>query len=263
MNKLKNNKKIGFFFVIAFSLFFASRSFAITCPEGKVEGVSTHTCIDATGVCGDYCTYTIDSTGKMTIFGSGEMYDYEYEGTAAIDSYGNPSPSYKYMYDLTSVVFAEGSSITRIGDYAFLDDDHLTDIKLPNTLLSIGESALGWTGLSSFTIPDSVEEVGDMLFEGFIPAEINCVGSEAKCYALRQMMVDNGSIQDSTSFNTVKPSVSCPEDKIAKGDSCIDASQGCGANYRLSDGICYRIRYTPAEAAEIAGESNTVFLYYK
>ena len=58
-------------------------------------------------------------------------------------------------------------------------------------------------------------------------------------------------------------SPTCGEGQVMKGDSCIPASQGCGANYKLSDGICYRVRYTPAEAAEAAGDTNTIFLYYK
>ena len=55
----------------------------------------------------------------------------------------------------------------------------------------------------------------------------------------------------------------CGAGYLGKGNKCIPASQGCGVNYRLSDGICYRVRYTPAEAAQVAGESNTIFLYYK
>ena len=55
----------------------------------------------------------------------------------------------------------------------------------------------------------------------------------------------------------------CGDGYLGKGDSCIPAAQGCGENYKADNGICYRIRYTPAEAAEVAGESNTIFLYYK
>ena len=51
------------------------------------------------------------------------------------------------------------------------------------------------------------------------------------------------------------------------GCSSLTLSGDCakckGENFKLSDGICYRIRYTPAEAAEVAGETNTIFLYYK
>ena len=58
-------------------------------------------------------------------------------------------------------------------------------------------------------------------------------------------------------------SPTCGEGQVKKGDSCIPAAQGCGENYKASDGICYRVRYTPAEAAQVADEANTIFLYYK
>ena len=52
-----------------------------------------------------------------------------------------------------------------------------------------------------------------------------------------------------------------------EGCSSLNLSGDCatckGENFKLSDGYCYRVRYTPAEAAEVVGESNTIFLYYK
>ena len=52
----------------------------------------------------------------------------------------------------------------------------------------------------------------------------------------------------------------CNDGLFRQGESCVSS---CGANYKLSGDTCYRVRYTPAEAAEAAGESNTIFLYYK
>ena len=50
---------------------------------------------------------------------------------------------------------------------------------------------------------------------------------------------------------------------LAKENNCVSPTIGCGENYKADNGICYRIRYTPAEAAEVVGETNTIFLYYK
>ena len=61
----------------------------------------------------------------------------------------------------------------------------------------------------------------------------------------------------------VSPTVGCGSEYLMKGAECISASSGCGENYKADDGICYRVRYTPAEAAEAAGETNTIFLYYR
>ena len=43
----------------------------------------------------------------------------------------------------------------------------------------------------------------------------------------------------------------------------LECSKCANNNFKLSDGVCRRVRYTPAEAAEVVGESNTIFLYYK
>ena len=52
----------------------------------------------------------------------------------------------------------------------------------------------------------------------------------------------------------------CNDGLFRQGESCVSS---CGANYKLSGDTCYRVRYTPAEAAEVVGEKNTIFLYYK
>ena len=66
--------------------------------------------------------------------------------------------------------------------------------------------------------------------------------------------------QAAANCGATKSCTSCSGGKILQDGVCVSS---CGANYKLDDGICYRIRYTPAEAAEVAGETNTIFLYYK
>ena len=56
---------------------------------------------------------------------------------------------------------------------------------------------------------------------------------------------------------------SCEGGYLGKDGECISASQGCGAGYRAENGYCFRRSYTPAEAAQVVGENNTIFLYYK
>ena len=106
--------------ILSFSMI--NNSQAEDCPAGKVMGVSSKECIEATGICGANCTYTIDSTGLMTIFGSGPIADYVWdfyhdeednEYPKYIDSNGNLAPGYKYAKDLKKVVFAPDSNITR------------------------------------------------------------------------------------------------------------------------------------------------------
>ena len=147
----------------------------------------------------------------------------------------------------------------------------LESVYMPN-VTSVGEHAFfEATSLTSVTMP-SVTSIGDDAFLETPLNDVNCLGTTQECENLKNLMQSKGATFDDSQFHVVTASIDdefddvsedCPEGKIAKGDSCIDASQGCGENYRLSDGICYRIRYTPAEAAEVAGETNTIFLYYK
>ena len=49
----------------------------------------------------------------------------------------------------------------------------------------------------------------------------------------------------------------CGSGYLGKEGRCIDASLGCGAGYRQFENFCNRIRYTPAEAAEVLRDDNT------
>ena len=288
---------------------YISESWAEDCPAGKVRGVSSGNCIDATGNCGENCTYTINSNGLMTISGSGEMTDYDLIWDddyvpSYKDSQGNLAPGYKYERDLKEVVFAPGSNITTIGQ-GFLDSSYITGITIPDSVTSIGVNGLYTNSLESLVIPATVEYIGDDAIYGknnmnIIMTDatditdfsfsfgyshnltITCIGSQEGCDELVNKsggLIESYTLGNANQCNasskhyftgesceqipTDGSHVVCSNGYLGKGDSCIPASQGCGENYRLSDGICYRVRYTPAEAAEVAGDSNTIFLYYK
>ena len=154
---------------------------------------------DDSGTCGDNLTWTfVESTGTLTISGTGAMKDYEmwlsifapwYNDRAKIlaviiedgvTSIGNQA--FYSCNNLVSVtipnsvksignyVFSEcsslafvtiGNSVTSIGDYAFSGCSGLTSISIPYSVKSIGDSAFVWcTGLTSITIPNSVTSIG-------------------------------------------------------------------------------------------------------
>jgi hypothetical protein len=52
------------------------------------------------------------------------------------------------------------NSITSIGGGAFTDCSKLSSVTLPNTLTSIGAASFSGSGLTSFTIPASVQSIG-------------------------------------------------------------------------------------------------------
>ena len=56
----------------------------------------------------------------------------------------------------------------------------------------------------------------------------------------------------------------CSEGKILKEKKCVSSLEGCGENFKLNDGECDRIRYTPAEAAAaMNGDDNTIIMTFK
>ena len=85
----------------------------------------------ASGQCGENAYYSFDTdTGKLTISGTGAMYDYNVI---------NDQPWYNYKDHITSVEIENG--ITSIGHGAFYKCTSLTSITIPDSVKSIGEDA--------------------------------------------------------------------------------------------------------------------------
>ncbi len=132
--------------------------------------------------CGDHAYWCFDSkTRKLTISGTGNMADYEYDGETG----GVTSPWYAYKGNITSVVIENG--ITSIGNSAFESFANLTSVSIPDSVKSIGNQAFyRCTGLKSITIPDSVTNIGEYAFEHCtsltsitIPDRVTNIGEDA------------------------------------------------------------------------------------
>ena len=155
------------------------------------------------GKAGSNVTWTLDSTGLLTISGEGEMEDYSetydrswitsapwrnraskliiQEGVTSIGSH-----AFFYCTGLASVTIPDsvtsigedafyhctgltsmtiGSGVTSIGSHAFADCTDLTSVAIPDSVTNIGSYAfLLCTGLTSVTIPDSVIGIGECAF---------------------------------------------------------------------------------------------------
>ena len=126
----------------------------------------------ADGACGDNLAWSFDDTaGKLTITGTGDMWDWSYSNTPW-EAYMNRITSVELPVGLTTIggrAFC-GTKITGIeipgtvtaiaGSYAFSECTGLTHITFPGSLTSIGQDAFsGCTGLTSLTIPGNVVEV--------------------------------------------------------------------------------------------------------
>lgn len=79
------------------------------------------------GSCGESLNWSLNTeTTVLDITGSGEMYDYDYDG----------SPWYDNRYSITSVNLPNG--ITYIGSYAFYDCDNLHSVTIPENVTAYG-----------------------------------------------------------------------------------------------------------------------------
>ena len=168
----------------------------------------------ASGTCGADLRWVLDDTGKLTISGTGEMYDY----------YGQDdlSPWKDIKSSIKTVEIKSG--VTSIGDGAFSGLGSLTKIDIPASVVSIGHSAFwlctkltsvvipyGVTsiekhtfyechGLISVDIPDSVTSIGEGAFSSCenlrsieIPQSVTSIENRAFdcCFSLTSVVIPN------------------------------------------------------------------------
>ena len=107
----------------------------------------------ATVRCGDSITWTLDDLGNLTLSGSGEMWNYNYDDSPFKD------------YGIKTVTIGDG--ITSIGNNAFYECSGLTKLTLPNSVTSIGNNAFAYcSGLTELTLPNSVTSIEWSAFWG-------------------------------------------------------------------------------------------------
>ena len=164
-----------------------------------------------TGSCGDNVTWTY-SDGVLTISGTGDMEDYEYD-----ENYPTYSPysdlitsvvvedgvtsvgtdAFMYYENITSVTLAD--SVTKIGDYAFFCATDLTSINLENVTY-LGGSSLQGTALSQVTLSNNLTYYGGYALASTditsitIPASLTTLGEApfAYCSSLSTITVEDG-----------------------------------------------------------------------
>ena len=106
----------------------------------------------ASGTCGkegDNLKWTLSKEGVLTISGTGEMADYNYD-----------DPSWQpYLSSINTVKIEEG--VTSIGTAAFYKCTGLTSVTIPNSVISIGYQAFrDCDGLTSVTIGSGLANLG-------------------------------------------------------------------------------------------------------
>ncbi|MBQ7632098.1 MAG: leucine-rich repeat protein [Paludibacteraceae bacterium] len=106
------------------------------------------------GTCGENLEWHFFN-GTLTIYGTGDMYDYDSEASPWFEADLN---------DVIEELIIE-EDVTSIGNGAFVVCTGLTSVSIPESLTTIGESAFsGCSGLSSLEIPSTVTSIGDYAF---------------------------------------------------------------------------------------------------
>ena len=128
-------------------------------PSGVPVSLSAEaaTVIDS-GTCGKNVTWQLDSSGTLTVSGTGEMYG------QSDDTF--PVIPWNEKKDLIKKVVI-GKGITKIGRCNFTYCNNLVSVTFPDTLKTIGEGNFIYcTALTSVVIPDSVTTIEGSNFSG-------------------------------------------------------------------------------------------------
>ena len=203
----------------------------------------------ASGSCGENVTWRFDeSTGTLTISGSGPMENY---------TFSNKAPWIDYHSEIQNVVVESG--VTSVGDYSFhstgnTEYTNFTDLTLADTVTSIGFSAF-WN-CSSLTgdlvIPDSVTGIGGYAFENcsgltgklVLPDSVTSIGSGAfnECSGLTgDLVIPTGitGINDYTFGNcsSMTGTLVIPEGVTGIGESAFSNCTGLTGSLKIPDTV--------------------------
>ena len=182
------------------------------------------------GTCGDDCYWEFDDdTEELHIYGSGEISDY------GVTWY---YPWWSHIHEISSIKIDEG--ITAINADAFGSTDHLTQITLPNTLLSMGDHLFIHSSIESILIPESVTYVGpDMLWDHgstdiyvYCPSTLDCSTQDASVLFRSYEKDENGFY-----YNVDDDEYYLSAQDMINGDTCGDLHE-CQATALEDKGLC-------------------------
>ena len=154
----------------------------------------------AGGTCGANLSWSLDSSGTLTISGSGTMANYDY-GSA---------PWFEYVDSIQKVVINYG--VTNIGNNAFAGCGLMTSASMPVTVIKIGKSAfMNCVSLTQVTLPSNLGVIEDSAFTGCgmteirIPDSVYDIGDYAfnSCFMLERIVVDSNNLAYSADSNGI------------------------------------------------------------
>jgi len=155
---------------------------------------------DITGMCGDSVTWGfLERTGKLTLSGTGSTYDYRDGGPTEWKEFrdrirsievkpgvtGLGTSIFDHCVNAETVTLHEGlktigmfafwccdsltelvipESVTHIEPAAFRDCPSLVSVKLPSHMTRIPDTSFRGTGMTSYTVPGHITEIGSSVF---------------------------------------------------------------------------------------------------
>ena len=235
---------------------------------------------ETSGRCGVNAYWNFDeSTGTLTISGTGEMFDYSSVGVPwnthrykiksiiiedEITNVGNSS--FRGCDVATQIIISD--SVTYIGSYSFSGCCKVEEITIPNNVIQIENGAFNsCSNLKNISLPSGIDKINDYLFnncgnitEFLIPDSVSYIGINAfqNCYNLKNINIPNNvtTIREASFGNCSKLcSITIPKNvkKIGNDDSYNDTFYGCASGFSI-----YGYHETYAE--EYANKHNIPFI---
>ena len=139
------------------------------CVIGSFVHVTSATTVVDSGTCGDNASWVLDSTGALTISGSGKMNAVELDEDSE--------------NDVTKIIINEG--ITEIGENAIRLYNNLTDVEMADSVHTIDDwNFYGHEMLKNIKLSEGLTEIGEYTFyengdnfkEIFLPASVTKIG---------------------------------------------------------------------------------------
>lgn len=156
----------------------------------SVQAITIQDSTSASGTCGTNLRWTLNSSGTLTISGSGAMTNW---------TSSTSMPWYSVRGSIKSVVIQSG--VTTIGNDAFYNCSFIKSVTIPGSVTSIGEYAFsGCYQLTSVTIPMGVTRIGYAAFNACsaltsidLPDTVAKIEASAfsSCSALKSITVRN------------------------------------------------------------------------
>ena len=161
---------------------------------------------------------------------------------------------------LTSINIPD--AVTFIGQSAF-QTNWLTSVVLPDSLTRIRADGFYGNSLSSVTISDSLTSASAAIFGHDLDnIDIICKGTEQSCAYIKNYMADYDGNNYADKVHIASNYKECDSKMYYwNGAECLRepdvTKRKCCSSCKDMGGWCNRIRYTPAEAAQVLKDDNT------